>query len=137
VTAKKTTKKKVTKKAPAKKRDMKLNPEGKGGWQKGQSGNPKGRPPKAKCIPDLLKKIGEEEGTRDGESTKLEVVLRRVYSYALQGKPWAVQFIADRTEGKPKQSMETEVNFSGKMTVTDAMALVLDPEGKGADDSDE
>ena len=69
-------------------------------FKPGQSGNPKGRPPKVRCIPDILRKIGEEEGTKDGQETKLDVVMRKVFKYALDGKSWAVQFIADRTEGK-------------------------------------
>ena len=74
-------------------------------FKKGQSGNPNGRPPKVKSIPDILKKIGEEEGTLDGKS-KLDVIMYKVFQYALEGKPWAVQFIADRTEGKAKETRE-------------------------------
>ena len=59
----------------------------------------KGRPKGVQSIPDILKKISDEEGTMDGLS-KLEVVMRKVFQYAVEGKPWAVQFIADRTEGK-------------------------------------
>ena len=69
------------------------------GFKKGQSGNPKGRPKGVQSIPDLLRKIGSEEGSVDGLS-KLEVVLRKVFGFAVDGKWWAVQFIADRTEGK-------------------------------------
>jgi len=75
------------------------------GWKKGQSGNPNGRPPKVKSIPDILRRIGDEEGTLDGK-TKLDVIMYKVFQYALEGKHWAVQFIADRTEGKPKESRE-------------------------------
>jgi len=73
-------------------------------WKPGQSGNPKGRPKKVKFIPEILEKIAQEEGTSDG-MTKIEVVLRKVFQYALEGKSWAVQFIADRTEGKALQSV--------------------------------
>jgi len=69
------------------------------GFKKGQSGNPKGRPKGVQSIPDLLRKIGSEEGSVDGLS-KLEVVLRKVFGFAVDGRAWAVQFIADRTEGK-------------------------------------
>tara|TARA_R100000808_G_C2038363_1_gene79064 strand:+ start:22 stop:318 length:297 start_codon:yes stop_codon:yes gene_type:complete len=79
-----------------------------GQFKKGHSGNPNGRPPKIKCIPDILKAIGEEEGTLDGK-TKLDVIMYKVFQYALEGKPWAVQFIADRTEGKAKEYVETKV----------------------------
>lgn len=68
-------------------------------FKPGVSGNPKGRPKGKRSIPDILRKIGEEEGSIDGK-TKLDVVMRKVFGYALEGKSWAVQFIADRTEGK-------------------------------------
>jgi len=79
-------------------------------FKKGQSGNPKGRPPKVKCIPDILRKIGEEEGLKDGSKTKLDVVMYKVFQFALEGKPWAVQFIADRTEGKALDRIEATIN---------------------------
>tara|TARA_Y100001963_G_C6792847_1_gene456654 strand:- start:81 stop:479 length:399 start_codon:yes stop_codon:yes gene_type:complete len=75
-------------------------------FKKGQSGNPNGRPKGSRSIPDMLLKIGSEDGTKDGQYTKLEVVLRRVFEYALDGKSWAVEFIADRTEGKVRQELQ-------------------------------
>ena len=75
-------------------------------FKKGQSGNPNGRPKGTRSIPDMLMKIGSEEGTKDGQYSKLEVVLRRVFEYALEGKSWAVEFIADRTEGKVRQELQ-------------------------------
>lgn len=69
--------------------------------KKGEVRNPKGRPPKPRCIPDILKKIGLEKiDTKDGKITKLEGILRIVYKKAATGDGWAVHFIADRTEGK-------------------------------------
>ena len=79
------------------------------GWKPGESGNPNGRPLKIKTIPDILNKIGEEEGTVDGK-TKLDVIMYKVFQFALEGKPWAVQFIADRTEGKAKEFKEITHN---------------------------
>ena len=75
------------------------------GFKPGQSGNPNGRPKGTRSIPDILKKIGDEEGTLDGKS-KLDVIMYKVFQFALEGKPWAVQFIADRTEGKAKEFRE-------------------------------
>ncbi len=77
-------------------------------FKKGQSGNLKGRPPKVRTIPDILRKIGEEDGLKDGSKTKLDVVMSRVYGYALDGKSWAVQFIADRTEGKAVETVRNQ-----------------------------
>ena len=80
-----------------------------GQFKSGVSGNPNGRHKGIQSIPDILKKIGYEEGLKDGSKTKLEVVMSRVFGYALEGRPWAVQFIADRTEGKAKEFIEQKI----------------------------
>ena len=81
----------------------------------------KGRPQGSRSIPDILRKIAEEEGTTEG-ITKLEVVLRQVFRYALEGKSWAVEFIANRTEGKPHQTI-------GVKDVSDEPIKVFDIDG--------
>jgi len=55
-----------------------------GTFKSGVSGNPEGRPPNRQSIPDLLRKIGSEEGSVDGLS-KLEVVLRKGSGLLLMG----------------------------------------------------
>ena len=77
------------------------------GFKPGVSGNPNGRPKGIQSIPDILRKIGDEEGTADGKS-KLDVIMNKVFQFALEGKPWAVQFIADRTEGKALERVQTQ-----------------------------
>jgi hypothetical protein len=78
----------------------------------------KGRPKGSRSIPDILRKIAEEEGTTEG-ITKIEVVLRQVFRYALEGKSWAVEFIANRTEGKPHQSIGIKDETDEPITVFD------------------
>jgi hypothetical protein len=81
----------------------------KGQFKKGVSGNPNGRPPKVRHIPDILEKIGAENVKVKGfEGVKLEALMRKVYAEAIAGKSWAVQFIAERTEGKVKDVVATE-----------------------------
>lgn len=74
-----------------------------GKFKKGQSGNPKGRPKGSTSIASLIKKIGSEEISQGNPYDKLEFIMRKVFDFAVQGESWAVHFIADRLEGKPKQ----------------------------------
>ena len=77
-----------------------------GRFAKGNPGGP-GRGKKVRRIEHILERIGEEEVTAQGMTmTKLEAVLRAVFSYALKGQSWAVQFIAERTEGKVRDQIE-------------------------------
>tara|TARA_R100000808_G_C2026647_1_gene72375 strand:- start:155 stop:475 length:321 start_codon:yes stop_codon:yes gene_type:complete len=71
------------------------------GFVKGKSGNPNGRPKKAKCIPDILRSITSEKA--DGYETKLHQILDNVVNQAIKGDQWSIQFVADRMEGKPAQ----------------------------------
>lgn len=67
-----------------------------------------GRKPGQRSIPDMLRRIGAEM-TVDEEGKpidKLERVLQRVFDHARAGQGWAVQFIAERTEGKVKDMLE-------------------------------
>jgi len=74
-------------------------------FKPGQSGNPKGRPRGTKSIPDILRKIGKQPGK--GGNTRLDDIMEKVYALAEKGMPWAVQFVADRMEGKPHQTTHT------------------------------
>ena len=75
------------------------------GWVSGQSGNPKGRPPKERCLRDILEAIGEEQ---ENGISRIERVCRKVWEEAGRGRRWAVEFIADRTEGKAASRLEIE-----------------------------
>ena len=98
-TAKETTKK-TTKKSPDKAGNVVVR-DNKGKFVKGNPGNPNGRPRKAICIPDLLRKVGDEECNLNGAKIpKIEAVVREIYKQALKGKQSAIDFIAERTEGK-------------------------------------
>lgn len=91
-------------------------------WKPGQSGNPNGRPPKEKCIPDILRRFGNQPAApkaiqalkkyyprfaeKIDNMTGLEVILLRTMLDAQHGDRYAREFIADRTEGKIKQPLD-------------------------------
>jgi hypothetical protein len=101
--------------------DRDRNYNGNPNWKKGVSGNPKGRPPNQKMIPDNLREIGNcpalpeivTELSKRCPSmnftgmTMFQAYCWRVYINAvLVGENPALDFIAERTEGKIKQPID-------------------------------
>src|SRR5689334_18237918 len=82
------------------------------GWPKGVSGNPAGRQPNGRTWADVLREIGEQPHPPTGLAKKRAVAMK-VYELALQGEQWAVNFIADRTEGKALSIVEMSVQTPG------------------------
>jgi len=79
------------------------NPENLKPFKKGQSGNPKGRPPKLPAIDEVLAKVLNEK-TSNG-LTRAENILRKM---AIKGETdvRAAEMILDRAYGKPKQKFD-------------------------------
>lgn len=72
-------------------------------WQKGQSGNPNGRPKKLP-ITDALR---EELAKRGKFNIPNDIAIaRKLISMAIDGNLDAISEIADRAEGKAKQRSE-------------------------------
>jgi len=84
-------------------------------FKKGISGNPKGRPKNTPQIGDILRKIGKEIDIDTGKQ-KLTLLMESVYDKAIEGQSWAVLFIAERTEGKVKESDPIDKNQINEIT---------------------
>jgi hypothetical protein len=75
-------------------------------WQKGESGNPNGRPPKGKSFADVLNKILDEDiKGREGVDRR-QALMEKLVKAAYEGEPWAMNAIMDRIDGKPRQSID-------------------------------
>lgn len=118
-------------------KDIKIAGEGHR-WKKGESGNPRGRPPREACITSLLvelldknaeglsdemlKKIGLKAGDK---RTWRQLVAKAILCGAAMGKPGLVQELLDRLEGKVAQTtelagirgqpLEVEIDAKGKL----------------------
>ena len=95
-------------------------------WEKGQSGNPKGRPKKGSSWSDVANQLLDASELdinvtlpnwkqhqitckiEDGNTIRHAVVGALIVE-ALKGNIQAIRELADRTEGKPAQKLEAEI----------------------------
>ncbi len=79
-------------------------------FEAGQSGNPAGRPKSITLSEAYRKQLAQPvEGDKLGR-TFAEVIASRVVIAAASGDTSAAPEIADRTEGKPKQSLDVDLS---------------------------
>ena len=80
-------------------------------FKKGISGNPKGRPPKEYCLTDLLRKQGDIQDfeTNEGLITRKEGIAEKLWDMAISGDVSAIKYLYDRLDGKPLQTIESQV----------------------------
>jgi len=90
--------------------NYKPNPPEHSRFKKGQSGNPKGRPPKLPHLDKLLDEVLGEE--KDGV-TAAKVILQALRLKATKGDVRAAEVLLDRAYGKAKQAIEN----SGETTI--------------------
>lgn len=74
-------------------------------WKPGQSGNPKGRPPKGETLTDALK-----------EQVDKKAIAEKLCEMAMEGDIGALKYIYDRIDGRPIESVD--MNHSGGISVT-------------------
>jgi hypothetical protein len=73
---------------------------------KGISGNPNGRPRKTQTLADILESLGSATGA--GDVSRKERLMEIVYQMAESGDLAAIKFIAERTDGKPIETLRTQ-----------------------------
>ena len=71
--------------------------------EKGQSGNPAGRPKK---LPELDKLLADVLGEEKDGVTAADAILKKLRQMATQGNLRAAEILLDRAYGKPKQAVE-------------------------------
>ncbi len=75
-------------------------------FKKGQSGNPKGRPPRDWTWSGLLEEAMEEQD-ETGESYK-KIIVRKVRTLGTKGDMVAIKEMFNRMDGMPNQPTEIE-----------------------------
>lgn len=83
-------------------------------FQPGQSGNPAGRPKSITLSEALRRELAKQAPAREGEEatgeTLAEQIARVLCQAAAGGSVRAVQEIGDRTEGRPRQSVDVDMS---------------------------
>jgi len=69
-------------------------------FRPGQSGNPSGKVESKPFLAALNRAIAQDDGKR------VRACAERLLDLAADGVPWAMQMLADRLDGKPKQQAE-------------------------------
>ncbi|MBA3766467.1 MAG: hypothetical protein H0W99_05670 [Acidobacteria bacterium] len=74
-------------------------------FKPGQSGNPKGRPKQALYSDALRRKLSDVDETDELKRTYAEILAEQAILKAKGGDIHALAHVADRTEGKPRQTI--------------------------------
>src|SRR6266478_1872422 len=94
-------------------------------WQKGQSGNPKGRPKKIfNCISEVDAQLVQVDPNDERKRTHGELVAEKFVQLMKQGSIRAINEYLDRKLGKPPQALAIADLRSG--TRDDAIAGILE-----------
>ena len=80
----------------------------KGGWRKGQSGNPAGRPLSSKPVKDEIAAAFAERHIDGG--TKLRAAVMAQVEKAIGGDTAAFVALANRLDGLPQQQIDVDAN---------------------------
>ncbi len=91
-------------------------------FEKGQSGNPNGRP-KLTRLTECLREQLAEAMPGASERTIAEAIARALIREALVGDVQAIREIGDRTEGKPKQSLDLDLQINDWRTLAKNYSL--------------
>jgi hypothetical protein len=82
-------------------------------WAKGQSGNPKGRPPKGLAFADLLNAALDDQALGKDGALPRALIASAAIRKAMAGDLDAMKWIADRTDGKVKEQHQHD--HAGKL----------------------
>lgn len=88
-------------------------------FAEGESGNPGGRPKRAKMTYDalMLELKARESASTEASPKGLRKIVAKVADLAEEGERWATEFIRDTVDGKPAQQVNLADDEGGPLTV--------------------
>src|SRR5262249_55634659 len=94
-------------------------------WKPGQSGNPAGRP-KSRTLSEHLRDRLKEQFPSRSDATYGRMVAEALVDRAINGDVMAIREVYDRVEGKPKQTIDVNVEERKREMVEDAIAQMIE-----------
>jgi hypothetical protein len=94
-------------------------------WKPGQSGNPRGRP-KTRTLSEELRARLKEQYPGRSDATYGQMLAHKLVDLAIDGEIAAIREVFDRTEGKPKQVVDVNVEERKREMVEDAIARLIE-----------
>ncbi len=91
-------------------------------FPKGTTGNPSGRPKLTRLTVALREQITEQLQNAP-ERTIAEAIARKLIKLALDGDIAAIREVFDRTEGKPKQAIDLDMQINDWRTLAQSYSL--------------
>jgi hypothetical protein len=91
-------------------------------FKKGETGNPNGRP-RLTRLTDALRQQLAEIAPNALEETQAEAIARALIREAISGNVQAAREIADRTEGRPKQAIDLDLQINDWRTLAKNYSL--------------
>jgi hypothetical protein len=74
-------------------------------FKPGQVANPNGRPKKGTSLTEILRELGDVPPGKTGKARK-ELIAEKLWRLALSGDKFALRYVYDRLDGKPKETKE-------------------------------
>lgn len=94
-------------------------------WKPGQSGNPKGRP-RSRTLSEAYRAMLRQPLPDDPSRTYADAVAETLCKNAVLGDVVAAKELADRTEGRSKQTVDVTVEERKREMVENAIAKLIE-----------
>ena len=100
-------------------------------WQKGQSGNPNGRP-KISLTEEIKRNLSQEVTLTDGKKVKVcEAVIQALVRKAVKGDLKAIDMLLDRNDGKCPDILQADINAVEGVIFCDEDGKKIESENDG------
>jgi hypothetical protein len=86
-------------------------------FKKGQTGNPKGRPPIVSDIKTYIREKLAESPTKDADHTKLDAITAKLLNMAFSGNLKAMEICMSYGYGKPSQQIDLNADVNGDINI--------------------